>query len=334
MAESLADNKIRKRNYTLDLFKTLGAFMVVFIHIGFPGVTGEVVRSLARFAVPLFFFASGFFAYQNSLASIRRKLVKTLILALLATALYLAYAVVYNLVAFGLDGLLSYFSNLFSPANLLYFVFFNAERVGGHLWFLWALIYVYGIAYLAVRFSINEKIVCALAVIALVTNLVLGEVLGLFGVSIYLVYTRNFILTAFPFFYIGYFANKFQDRFASINAVWAILAIIVGVAETVLSRLLFADNEIYLGTVLILFGMVVLSLKHSDHTPHPFVISIFETTTCIYIIHNLVSATLLLFLAEFVYSSPVFSYLYPPLICIISLVIGLVYNFIKKKARK
>ena len=56
----------KEKNMTLELIKLFAAYMVVFIHVMFQGEFGVLVDALARFAVPLFFWVSGFFSYGIS----------------------------------------------------------------------------------------------------------------------------------------------------------------------------------------------------------------------------------------------------------------------------
>ena len=60
------------RNKSLDAVKAIAACLVVCIHVSFPGQAGQLVKVLARCAVPFFFMVSGYFCYyQNCNASKR-----------------------------------------------------------------------------------------------------------------------------------------------------------------------------------------------------------------------------------------------------------------------
>ena len=58
--------KEKNRNKSLDVLKLIASYFVVFIHIKFSGLAGDIVEALARFAVPVVFMVSGYFAYSNS----------------------------------------------------------------------------------------------------------------------------------------------------------------------------------------------------------------------------------------------------------------------------
>lgn len=53
------------RNKSLDAAKAVAACLVVFIHVSFPGQVGQIIKVLARCAVPFFFMISGYFCYYE-----------------------------------------------------------------------------------------------------------------------------------------------------------------------------------------------------------------------------------------------------------------------------
>ena len=52
-----------KRNYSIDILKTICCFLIIIIHI--PWNFKEEILPLTRCAVPCFFMISGFFLYQK-----------------------------------------------------------------------------------------------------------------------------------------------------------------------------------------------------------------------------------------------------------------------------
>ena len=59
---------VSKRSAYYDLVKFVAYCFVVLIHCPLPGITGEGVTAIARFAVPAFFAISGHF-YANKSGS-------------------------------------------------------------------------------------------------------------------------------------------------------------------------------------------------------------------------------------------------------------------------
>lgn len=51
----------RSRVDSIDILKAICAFLIVCIHVPFPGNIGEYVTTLARIAVPIFFMITGYF---------------------------------------------------------------------------------------------------------------------------------------------------------------------------------------------------------------------------------------------------------------------------------
>ncbi len=79
---------VQTRNYTLDVMKLISSFFIVFIHVPFHGIAGEVIRSISRFAVPVFFMTSGFFSYENDTQTILRRIKKLAGILIFASCLY------------------------------------------------------------------------------------------------------------------------------------------------------------------------------------------------------------------------------------------------------
>ena len=60
-ASQVSTTPAKQRNGSMELLKFAAAFFVVWIHAPFPGKLGQLVSTLARFAVPMFFLFSGYF---------------------------------------------------------------------------------------------------------------------------------------------------------------------------------------------------------------------------------------------------------------------------------
>lgn len=134
------------RNVCLDQLKGIAAIFVVFIHAKFPCEIGEVIRAIARFAVPLFFMVSGYFflkADKNKMyRTIRPKILHILKIVLIAYSLNLV-RIVLQLIDKG-GGIKEWFLlNVLTKRHLLEFIIFNNSAFGGVLWFLFSLIYCY-----------------------------------------------------------------------------------------------------------------------------------------------------------------------------------------------
>lgn len=317
-----------KRNAWLDLIKLIASFMVVFIHIDFPGRFGIVVDAIARFAVPLFFAVSGFFSLNASAKTIKRRLKKIVVIYLIATAIYHVYNAI-NV------GFIEYITSTFTLRNLLAFIFLNVPFSSSHLWFLLALIYVYLIWLLILKFSFSNKRIFILSVALLLIHLILGEVLTIFNVRVPILIVRNFIYMGFPFFVFGYFANKYKEKLAKTNNLVLVLIMALGCIESALIYLFFDYLEIYVGSLLCLYALFVIAIKCEQKPLGRFWTLISQTSTDVYILHILVSSLgkALVGALKIPTENWVFGYAWPIIVCLICVALSLIKNAVIVKIK-
>ena len=331
MENVIANNNAQtnKRNAWLDLIKLIASFMVVFIHIGFYGTVGDVINAVARFAVPLFFAVSGFFTLNASAKTIRRRLIKLLVIYLIASIVYH----VENLINIGFK---DYIANSFGIGDFLGFIFLNLPFSSVHLWFLLALIYVYLIWLLVIKFSINEKALFIISVVCLAIHLMLGEGLALFNIRIHESIVRNFAFMGFPFFTLGYLANKYKEKLLKTNNAILIALLVVGCLESALSCVFFEHNEIYIGSICILYALIVISIKLQEKPLGRFWVLLSKTSTDIYVFHMLIShvGISIAKLLEISTKSLVFINMWPLIVCLVCVGLSLIKNVIITKIKR
>ena len=141
-----SETKSNQKNLVLNVAKLIAAYMVVFIHVSFPGKFGTAMVCLARFAVPFFFIVSGYFSYakfnQDNIEKIDKKILTTAFLYLESIGLYL-------LIVLGMLRNSEKFINwLLAGLNykgIIKWLFFNKFHniELEHLWFIGALLYCY-----------------------------------------------------------------------------------------------------------------------------------------------------------------------------------------------
>ena len=325
-----------KKNTTLELFKLFASYMVVFIHVVFYGNLGIVMDALARFAVPLFFLTSGFFSYNISPEKIKKRIKHIFSLLLFATVIYIIFDISSLLFSGNLNKIPTYFSGFLNLSTLLKLFIFNMPISGGHLWYLWAILYVYIIFYFAAILHIKERIIFIISFLLLFLHILLGECLTVFGISVPIVVIRNFALMGIPFFVLGLFANKHQDKLCNISNKVIITAIIAGVSESLLSRYLFGKNELYIGTLLILFAFVVIFLKYPNIKHLHFLDKLDGCSTYIYIFHLMISSIVVrVFEAiNLPIPFPIVKSIRPLLVCVISTILAYIVMRIKKNSLK
>ncbi len=323
-----------RKNITLELLKLLAAYMVVFIHISFYGNFGIAVNALARFAVPLFFLVSGFFSYGMSPEKIKIRIKRIVKLIIFSTVVYTLFNVALAIYFGSINSAFVYFSKYLQPKRWLNFIFLNVPASSAHLWYLFAILYVYIIFYFVKKYKANEKIIFIVSFALLVLHIFLGECLSAFKIVLPIAYLRNFVFMGIPFFAAGLFIKKHEDKIRKIPAYASVVAFITGCAATLFSRFCFGANEIYIGSLLILFTFVNIFVKYSDVKYSPFLEKLSECSNYVYIFHIIISRLLLGVYAKFDvdYSSSVLLInLHPILVCIFSTVLSFIIRRVTDK---
>lgn len=250
-----------KRNNSLDFFKGIACIAVVFMHVEFPGIIGTMVQSVARWSVPLFFATSGYFMKNGTVESCFRKSKHILQIILYATLFYVAFGIGYHAY---LGDLAEYTASQFSVINVFSFILFNVPVfINGHLWFLFALLYVYLSYAIMIRLDLvkYQKVLCIL--------LLCGHFAMSYGAMLFLeggapgrLY-RNFVFEGLPFFILGnlmYHINQNietdsqKGRIHKLGLVLFLVSIILSMAERILVG---QDFSVHIASVIALIGILM-----------------------------------------------------------------------------
>lgn len=255
---------MKVKNHCLNLWKGAAAFAVILIHCPLPGAPGRMVEAVARFAVPLFFLISGYFACDRDTGVIRRRAVHIFRLYVGAVAVYYLWAAAqYALSQHTFVGMAA---KLFPeggrtvPELLLW----NRTAMAPHLWFMGALVYCYLFDMVLVRTRREEKAYWLIPVI-LAANLLLGEGRGVIGVAVPVRWIRSFWLTGLPFFLWGsWFARQAKREKLVLHTGWHVAIVAAGMLLTVMECRMTDYRELYLGSILTAGGLFALALTSPD----------------------------------------------------------------------
>ena len=271
--------------------KFIACLFVITIHAPFPGVFGDVVFTLSRFAVPFFFAVSGKYllvkrdgSFACSTGEIRSftaaRLKKLLAITAVVYATYLIFSLCYFIPKGWTFGY--WLHDKFNLFETRTFFLFNSGRyiydesyVFDHLWYLFAMIYVY---ILIIVFAAVLRKWYKWLTLLLFGLLFLGEILQTvypirpFDISISTWYVlRNWLLVGLPFVLLGII---FQDRIQAVRAdnkesklkpgeggylKSSLLILFGGCILSITEKVIFGSKEVYLGSVLIVFGLLMLS---------------------------------------------------------------------------
>lgn len=189
-----------KRVLIFDILKSICAFLIVCIHVPFPGEVGSYITALSRIAVPIFFMITGYFYSEvTRKRKITRQIMKIFILMIEANLLYLVWKWFCTVVSSDVN----FLSNTFNVKNLLRFIFFNDSSLSGHLWYLGAILYVLIITAIADKLKLSKALYW-LTPLLLVMDLILGKYsLILLKREFPYILVRNFLFVGVPYFCIG-----------------------------------------------------------------------------------------------------------------------------------
>lgn len=250
------------RNNNIDIIKSICAFLIVCIHVPFPGETGSYITALSRIAVPIFFMITGYF-YSDVVKKGRtaRQIKKLFILMVEANLVYFVWKWFYTAVISNAD----FISSTFTVKNLLKFVIFNDSPLSGHLWYLGAILYVLIITAVAKKLKIT-KVLYWLTPVLLIMDLVLGKYsLVLFNREFPYILVRNFFFVGIPYFCIG---RMIREEFGQkINKNTATLLIFIFSLTTCMERFILVSADMnptrdhYISTTFLAIAVFLFTLK-------------------------------------------------------------------------
>lgn len=318
-----------QRNYTLEIIKLFASYMVVIIHFYFQDGVGIYFDAFARFAVPLFFVVSGFYSYQISLSKIKKRIMNLVYLSLFSTLVYTAFNIARLIVAGNVAGISSYFGKYLNANVLIRLFVFNIPISSEHLWFLFALIYVYVIFYLVTKYKISVGLFLGASALLLFTHILLGEFSLAINVDYPAFVVRNFIFMGVPFFSLGLIAKKYAQKITQTPIFIIIISFIIGIIGTYFSRKFIGKNELYIGSLFLCFSCTALFIKYSHKKYPKILVEISSCNTYIYILHiAVISVVELVYRTLKIKPLSIVSYL---IVCAISTVLAYLTNELNKK---
>ena len=323
------EGKTPKRyNSCLDFIKGLACVFVVFMHCEFPGTFGTIVQAISRFCVPFFFMVSGYYCFnpERSLtrSDFKRKITHVGWIVIWSSLFYLAWLLIQHY----LFGGKSISITLPSIAALL---LLNLPiGISSHLWFLFALLYVYVFYSLLVHFRIT-RIVYPLAICLFVVYFMLAQGGYFLGFDVPNCVYRNWLIEGFPFFAAGIWIHE-HEADIHLGEKQLIAIIVLSSFLCLLERYLMGrDFGVNLFTLPQVFALFIYAIKNPDK--HADTLSQRVGKSCsmlVYVLHIFVWQLLIkLYKALGINESITAGYFMPILVVVLSVVLALVINRIK-----
>lgn len=326
----------KQYNYCLDFMKGIACIFVVWMHCEFPGKTGVIVQAISRFCVPFFFMVSGYYSGNMSgtvmavgnRVVINKKVKHILKITLWASLFYLVWAIVRNLIWH--DKNLS-----ISLGQVVTWIVFNKPFIiGGHIGFLFALLYDYILVSLFDGKRVHDK-QFLFGAVSLVLLFVLGQGVHLAGVYIPNHIYRNWFVEGFAFFMLGRWVNEYKDKVHISNTVLVFVVVLSSFLCLVERKIMGRDFGVNICTLPQVFALFLYSVKNPDRYAGVVQRIGRDCSMLVYVLHIFVWEVIAkLYNAMGIQEHLLFQYLLPIFVVVVSILIALVFNWIVAKYRK
>ena len=340
--------KASNTNYCILFFEILACIFIVFLHIKFPSLFGEIVEMFARFGVPFFFMVSGYFLISSSgidakllRTKIKRKLIHLLIILLFGSILYFILDIYTSR-----SNLSTYFANLFNVKSLLVLVLFNEPLFGGHLWFILALIYSYLFILIFPNLFIKTKIALYLISSLLFLNIIVNVITyqlehSIFGIPIsHYWFYRNWFAEGLPFVALGVLLKKTASIFENKKTKYIVVALCTSLVLMILEGL-FYRKILHAYPIFCIFNVVFCLCIFALSVKKPLLFSNFflskvegNWTTSVYVIHPLFITAISFCFAKLNFTHTASLYIAPIAVAISSVVFSIFLSLIIRKIKK
>lgn len=276
------------RAENIDVLKAICAFLVVCIHVPFPGKIGAYFTTLTRVAVPIFFMITGYF-YSDIVAQHKSKkqIRKICFLGVQANMIFFIWNIALNLLK--RYNLVAYVQSVFSRKNILKFLLLNESPLAGHLWYLGAIFYVLVIVWLVNRLNCR-KLLCYMTPVLLITDLLFGKYsLLVFHREFPYILVRNFFCVGIPYFCIGDSVRQKQSSEKWNKRVLLILIVVFAITSLV-ERFVLVNaglntiRDHYISTTFLAISLFLYALK-SNWSNKGLVMLGRTYSTWLYIVH-------------------------------------------------
>lgn len=342
---------MRNYNSCLDLIKGFACVFVVWMHCEFPGELGVAVQAISRFSVPFFFMVSGFFSsrinYSKENNTKRTNIIVNnykvkhiAVITFWSCLFYLAWTL-FRFFAFR-DVSLS-----ISKSEIVIWLLFNQPAViAGHLWFLFALLYVY----IFVSIIDNTKAKnyqYILGLVALVALYILGQAIHVFGIRFYVpgfiksfvnislpetvsvpnFLYRNWLIEGFAFFMLGRWLKENGNNLTMSNRMVIILFVVSSILCLVERKLMGRDFGVNIFTLPQVLSLFLYAINNPNGHEGFMQRIGRDCSMIVYIVHIFIWQVLAIFYRSIgLDSSKIALYLLPVLVVIFSIALSVMYN--------
>lgn len=301
----------RPRNYTVDMFRLLGAVSVIFLHTAYGSLNADLViglRMLCRWAVPYFFIISGYFYFisysrdgNRAFSAILKNLISITIVA--------------NMIYFILRAYVGDLESIISIKTILLGDYF-------HLWFINCQIFAYIILNLLSKF-LNRSVLLIFSVLLLLLNLLAEAYSPTVNHIFSFIPVKLSIALAYLTF--GYCAALIVDYFSIRSAIFlSFIGLIFQFFESSYLKNVFNSNpfsqQFLFGTIFFSIGLFILSMKLYSSNDSNIASIGRSDSLAIYLYHPLFNFFLFKVMNDFEFwNNHMFSYVRPIVVLLVNL---------------
>lgn len=335
---------IDNRFIGFDILKFICTFLVVCIHAPFEGVLGDIIITIARIAVPIFFMITGYYYIDTKKRGNELKQIKKICkLLILSNLLYFVWGGILQLTKNG--DILTYIFRTFSVKSIIKFFVLNVSPFSGHLWYLGAILYVLVIVLLLDKIN-KINVLFIISPILIICDLIFGKYsLLIFHCEFPYVLLRNFVFVGIPYFTIGLITRECINKNSKFNINLLLLMTFIFLLMNELEHFILvfinanANRDQYIFTTFL--SIVIFLLVYSLYK-NKFLVSHVEKfmayggrnlSTMVYVLHP-IFINLFEFLVDLLGFSGVFNKIAPIIIFIVTLIFALSVDKVANQKKK
>ncbi len=289
-----------QKNNCLNFIKGIACFGIVYMHTSYDCMASSVVVCAFRFAVPIFFMISGYFAFYENRKTVFNKAKKRCkhIALLFLWAFFineLWRVVIGPLIQNSEININKWLGELFTINSLKNLVLFS--QLGWILWFLVALVECYLILMIINHFNIY-KCFYIIATILIVLHILLRGYIQYFSIipeETNIIWFRNVWFMGFPFFMMGNLIHRREKNIKNkIPNTVLVIILFVGVLISFVERY-FVALEVSWGVLITVFAIFVFAIQNSKRKIIPLIAWIGENCSMqIYIYQIIVYSVIMI----------------------------------------
>ncbi len=334
-----------ERYRSFDAVKGIACIAVILIHYLFPEPFGTPVKTMCRFAVPVFFGISGYFFAKDgrcSTLSTVKKLRHISVLILASGAFYFVFTLLFYPWYQESWTVREFFAERVHTASVIKFFLTNDPFVYSHLWFLLALFYVYLLALLVIRDQGRIRFCLPAGCVLLAGYSLLQEfssVLGIKnsiwipGTDRYLYFFNLFIFRALPLFLLGYAMRRdgWRAFCRRIPDLLLVVVLFAGMALSVFERVHTKEVQYFIGNLASAWALMTICIKHPEKGSRALCFIGKELSMYVYILHIAVGRVITGAISKYGISSPAIKALTPVFVIVCTLLVSYLCCIMKHK---